>query len=91
MRVEDGVAYPEGSMTLADAAGQLEAGCAAVAQGVGVFDLAAVGQLDSAALSLLLAWRRQAQARGLAFGIRNVPDSIHALAQLYGVDELIFA
>ena len=54
-----------------------------------VLDLAGVTKVDSAALSLLLSWRRQAQARAQALSFRNLPDSVHSLARLYGLADLI--
>lgn len=91
MRVENGVAYLDGNLTLLEANVQLETGGAAMAGGATVFDLAGVEQVDSAALSLLLAWRRQAQAAGLDLNYRNLPESIRSLAELYGVDELVYS
>lgn len=78
-------------MTLAEAAALLEDGKRAVAQGATTFDLGGVGQADSSALSLLLAWRRQASQARQPFSVRNPPESVHALAQLYAVDDLVLA
>lgn len=50
-------------------------------------DLAAVTEVDSAAVSLLLEWRRQAQNPALRFA--NLPTALKSLADLYGVSELI--
>ncbi len=91
MRVEQGVAYPEGLLTLAEASDQLKAGQSAIAEGASEFDLAGVGQVDSSALSLLLAWRRQAEAEGRSLCFRNLPESMRSLAELYGVDDLVFS
>jgi hypothetical protein len=49
-------------MTNETAAALLEAGRAAIRGGDVAFDLAAVKQVDSAAVALLLAWQREAQA-----------------------------
>jgi phospholipid transport system transporter-binding protein len=89
MRLADGVAYLEGNLTQAEAAALLREGEAAVGQGCQVFDLAGARQLDSAALSLLLCWRRRAQAQGRPLGFRNVPESLSSLASLYGVSDLL--
>jgi phospholipid transport system transporter-binding protein len=89
MRIENAVAYPEGALTLGEAGRALLDGEQALAGGVTVFDLANVTQVDSAALSLLLSWRRQAQTRSLPLSFRNAPDSLHSLARLYGLSELI--
>lgn len=89
MRVEDGVAYPEGALTLAETPGLLAAGAAAFTMGARVFDLAGVGQVDSSALSLLFAWQRRARATNIPLNFRNLPESLHSLAKLYGVGEII--
>lgn len=89
MRIEDGVAYPEGPLTLKEASGALQDGRQALAQGASVFDLARVTKVDSSALSLMLSWQREAQARAGSVGFRNVPDSVHSLARLYGLADLI--
>jgi len=55
--------------------------------GVKVVDLTGVTEVDSAAISLLLEWRRQAQDTALRFA--NLPSALTSLADLYGVNELI--
>ncbi|HUP30082.1 MAG TPA: STAS domain-containing protein [Usitatibacter sp.] len=52
-------------------------------------DFAAITGVDSSAVALLLEWRRQAQARGKRLDFVNLPPNLLALAQLYGVAELI--
>lgn len=58
-------------------------------QPVLMLDLAAVTAVDSAALSLLLEARRQAQTQGGSLRVRAVPDALRNLARLYGVDPLL--
>lgn len=89
MRVEDVVAYPEGPLTLNEASRALLDGEQALVAGVIVFDLSGVTQVDSSALSLLISWRRQAQLRSRTLSFRNIPDSMHSLARLYGLADLI--
>lgn len=89
MQIEDAVAYPEGALTLAEATRALAEGRQALAQGATVFDLGRVSQVDSSALSLMLSWQREAQAGSIALNFRNIPDSLHSLAHLYGLAELI--
>ncbi len=55
--------------------------------GIQVVDLADVTEVDSAAVSLLLEWRRQTQNTALRF--TNLPASLKSLADLYGVADLI--
>lgn len=54
-----------------------------------VIDLAGVEEADSAALSLLLEWRREAKARGYGLRYANLPQAIRSLAEVYGVSSLI--
>jgi len=54
-----------------------------------VVDLAAVTDVDSSAVSLLLQWQRSAQQRGRAIRYSNLPANLKSLAVLYGVAELI--
>jgi phospholipid transport system transporter-binding protein len=89
LRVEDGVALLEGDLNLANASQWLEQGEAALKAGVTVFDLAGIGHIDSAALSLMLSLRRRAQAAGTRIAFHNTPGSLASLADLYGVTEQI--
>lgn len=86
MRQEDSVAYLDGDLSIATASRCLREGEAAIDGGCTTFDLSDVEQVDSAALSLMFAWQRKALAGGKSLTFRNVPESLHALAALYGVD-----
>jgi phospholipid transport system transporter-binding protein len=77
------------SMTNDNAAALLESGVAAIRGGDAHFDLSAVTQVDSAAVALLLAWKREAQARNAELKVINVPPALVNLANLYGVDTLL--
>jgi phospholipid transport system transporter-binding protein len=50
-------------------------------------DLAQVEAADSAAVSLLLGWLRNAQQHEAKLTFINVPDNLRSLADLYGVAE----
>jgi phospholipid transport system transporter-binding protein len=50
-------------------------------------DLAQVEAADSAAVSLLLGWLRNAQRHEAKLAFVNVPDNLRSLADLYGVAE----
>ena len=52
-------------------------------------DFAGITGVDSAAVALLLEWRRQAAQRGKHLEFANLPPNLVALAQLYGVADLI--
>lgn len=73
-----------GKLTLAEAPGVLAA-LAGHAGGSGwQVDAAALQQFDSAALAVLLQARRQGAA-----GVLNAPQKLQALAQMYGVGEVL--
>ena len=52
-------------------------------------DLAQVEEADSAAVSMLLAWLRNAQRHEARLIFVNVPDTLHSLAELYGVADAL--
>ena len=52
-------------------------------------DFAGITGVDSSAVALLLEWRRQAAQRGKQLEFINLPINLLALAELYGVAELI--
>jgi len=89
MRCEDGIAYPDGRLTQTEAKRLLAEGEAAIRQGCTAFDLGEAGQVDSVAVSLMLAWQRRARQQGHGLVFRNIPDSVKSLIALYGVDQLI--
>ncbi len=76
-------------LTNDEAATVLEAALAAVRSGDTQIDLGAVQHVDSAAVALLLALKREAQARNAALAFINVPSALVSLANLYGVDGLL--
>ena len=80
-----------GALTLASVAADLEQGKAAIAEGVRSIDLAEVGELDSSALALLLAWLREAKRQGKQLTFTNLPQGLTTIASLYGVAELLSA
>ena len=52
-------------------------------------DFAGVTGVDSAAVALLLEWRRQSAARSKRLDFINLPPNLLALAELYGVADMI--
>ena len=52
-------------------------------------DFAAITEVDSSAVALLLEWRREAARRGKGLNFVNLPANLLALAELYGVTGLI--
>jgi phospholipid transport system transporter-binding protein len=54
-----------------------------------VIDFSEITDIDSSAVALLLEWRREALARKKTLEFVNLPPNLLALAQLYGVADLI--
>ncbi len=54
-----------------------------------VVDATALSRFDSAALAVLLEFRRETLASGKRFSIRGLPARLADLANLYGVAELL--
>lgn len=52
-------------------------------------DFSQVVEVDTAAVSLMLEWRRRAVAESKALSFVNFPASLTSLAALYGVADLI--
>ena len=55
----------------------------------GIVSLADVRAVDSAGVAVLLSWRRRAAAEGKTLSFVDVPASLEALVELYGVEDLI--
>ena len=78
-----------GPLTLAHVAEALQQGNGAIGEGARQVDLAAVTELDSSALALLLAWLREAKRRDARLAFSNLPQGLITIARLYGVAELL--
>jgi phospholipid transport system transporter-binding protein len=78
-----------GPLTLANVAAALGEGNAAIGAGACSVDLGGVGELDSSALALLLAWLREAKRRGGDLAFTNLPQGLTTIARLYGVADLL--
>ena len=76
-------------LTHAEAMDVLSALTDALRAGVQCLDLAALTEFDSSALSVLLAVRR-ARGNGTPLRCINAPDKLRKLANLYGVEPLVF-
>jgi phospholipid transport system transporter-binding protein len=85
----DGRLLLSGSITFSDALEWREAVLQELDRDGLILDLAGIHEADSAALSLLLEWRREAGARGYALRYANLPQAIRSLAEVYGVVGLI--
>ena len=89
IRREGGRIFVGGPVTLANVASLLEEGRRHIGEGVRAVDLGEVTEMDSSMVALMLAWMRDARARGGELAFANLPASLRTIARLYGVDELI--
>jgi phospholipid transport system transporter-binding protein len=85
----DGRCALQGPVTMATAPQVLEESARVFSGAHIVVDLAGVTEVDSAAVSLLLEWRRQARTANRTIEFANVPVNLQSLAVLYGVSELL--
>ncbi|HXF66555.1 MAG TPA: STAS domain-containing protein [Burkholderiales bacterium] len=86
---EDGRCRVQGPVTMDNVVALLEQGNALFTAREVAVDLAAVTEVDSSAVSLLLEWRRAAARGGRSIRYFNLPRNLKSLAELYGVTELI--
>ena len=78
-----------GPVTLASVP-ELQGPCVAAASAAGLsLDLSGATTVDSSALALLIAVRRAVEAAGGVFEVRAVPEALHTLAGLYGVNFIV--
>lgn len=54
-----------------------------------IVDMSQLEKVDSSAVSLMLAWLREAQRNNVSLSFTNVPDNLSSLSTLYGVAELL--
>jgi phospholipid transport system transporter-binding protein len=78
-----------GPVTLRNAAALRVAGLRLLEGGDAVVDLSGVTEADSAAVSLLLEWRRAADAAGRSIRFEQPTGPLRSLATLYNVHELL--
>ena len=79
----------QGPVIISNAAAVLEEGNRLFAGERITVDLSGVTEVDSAAVSLLLEWRRAARRRNRTIQFVNIPGNLKSLAELYGVSELL--
>ncbi len=77
------------ALDFSNAKALLQEGLDAVSRGEDEYDLGALVQVDSASVSVLLAWQRAAVRSGRTLHFRNAPVGLINLANLYGVTELL--
>ena len=80
-----------GTLTFADAATVFEASHALPLPADGIVDLAGMTHADSSALALLLALKRRANVEGARLAFKSIPQGLHALAHVYGIEDMLAA
>ncbi|MHB1291780.1 MAG: STAS domain-containing protein [Sulfuricella sp.] len=90
MIVPDGDNYRiQGRITIANANALLTEGLKLFVRDGLVVDLSQLEEVDSAAVSLVLEWLREAQRNHRKLRFTHLPDNLKSLATLYGVLDLI--
>lgn len=74
-----------GDVTMDNVNTLLGEGVRAIRDGSVELDFAQVEKMDSAAVSLMLVWLREAQRSKASLRFINVPDNMLSLARMYGV------
>src|SRR4030095_8609910 len=80
-----------GPLTFADAGPVLEATRTLALPASVIVDCRGIGSVDSAAVALLLAWKRRATTEGRPLVFDGIPAALVLLADLYGVREILTA
>ena len=86
---EGGELSVEGSITIDNVVSMVANGIALFDRDDVIIDLGRVTEADSAAVSLMLEWRREAARRNRQIRFLNMPQNLQSLVQLYGVAELM--
>ena len=79
----------EGDITITHAQILLAESSALPMEGALVIDLAKVTHVDTASISLMFEWVRQAKAKKCDLSFANFPKNLLSLIALYGVVDLI--
>lgn len=91
----EGVVHLDGALTLGNATAALDAAASVFDGGNDqkgnklVFDLSGLWQSDSAALAVLLEWRREALRRNRQLEYRNAPERLAQLARLSDLESVL--
>lgn len=79
-----------GRISVSNAAEVLQSGADYLASdNAGIIDFAGVEQVDSSVIAIMLEWRRIAASANRPLAFRNLRCNIRALAEVYGVGELL--
>lgn len=89
VRRESGELGVEGSITIDNVVSVVANGVALFDGAEVIIDLGRVTEADSAAVSLMLEWRREAARHHRKIRFLNMSRNLQSLVQLYGVSELM--
>lgn len=80
---------PEGPLTLATVKRSLDSFSISSRKHSVILDLSRAGPFDSSVLALVATMKRRAAKQGASFTLKNVPDTIRSLAEIYDLKEFI--
>jgi phospholipid transport system transporter-binding protein len=86
---EDGRLVVRGRLTIATVPALFKTGLQHLSSEDLLVDFSRVEAVDSAAVSMLLAWLRAAQRSERTLRVTGLPEDLLSLADLYGVTELL--
>lgn len=89
IHIAEGRVEVSGAMTLPMASELLAEGCAAMEHPEVVFDLAAVTDVDSSSIAVILGWLRDAKKHGKTIRIVHPPEDLLNLAAVYDVTGML--
>jgi phospholipid transport system transporter-binding protein len=78
-----------GTLTFADATAAFDASRKLPLPSTGIVDLTGLVHADSSALAVMMAVKRRAVSEGSRLRFAAIPPGLHALAHVYGVEELL--
>ena len=78
-----------GTLTMDNAGALFAEGLKSPPNSTLLVDMSQLEKVDSAAVSLMLAWLREAQRNNVSLSFTNVPDNLTSLSNLYGVADLL--
>ncbi len=78
-----------GPLTLDTVKALFDGGLQAAGKSRLAVDFSRVEAVDSSAVSLMLAWVREAQRSNVDLCFSNIPDNLMSLARLYGVADML--
>ncbi|MDP2827856.1 MAG: STAS domain-containing protein [Sulfuricellaceae bacterium] len=86
---QNGVFEVSGDLTMATVTDALRASQGLFAdEGDWILSFAGAREVDSSAVSLLLEWRRQANARERNLSISNMPEGLQSLLKVYDLQDI---